>query len=295
MLDLSRLDIHALETFETLLSTQSVTLAAEQLGRTQSATSHTLNRLRDTFSDPLFYRDGWKMLPTDKALALQAPVNQALNSLRDLLKSAEPFDPHKTEHPLRITGADVGFPLMANIIRHVNRTYPNMPIQLLRRGSLQDGLRVGHSDIAFGFGAHKSLPGITYFTQTPLDWAVFGCEKHPYFAKPNLKAWTQAPHIVVSNGTPEPGPIDRRLSALAVSRKVGLTVPSFYMAAHTLRNSTGLFSTLRDPFAAIVQDLPIKHAKLPFSMKPAPFYISCRAGKNGYRDAWIADLVKDAR
>ncbi|WP_277869670.1 MULTISPECIES: LysR family transcriptional regulator [unclassified Shewanella] len=42
----------------TVLEENSVSKAAERLGVTQSAVSHTLDKLRVTFDDPLFVRSG---------------------------------------------------------------------------------------------------------------------------------------------------------------------------------------------------------------------------------------------
>ena len=46
-IDLHRIDLNLLVTFEVLMGEGSVTRAAQRLGRTQSAVSHALARLRD--------------------------------------------------------------------------------------------------------------------------------------------------------------------------------------------------------------------------------------------------------
>ena len=45
-IDLRRFDLNLLVVFEVLMNERSVSLAADRLGRTQSAVSHALNRLR---------------------------------------------------------------------------------------------------------------------------------------------------------------------------------------------------------------------------------------------------------
>ena len=52
------LDGNALTTFLTVLEEMSVSRAAERLGVTQSAVSHTLDKLRVILDDPLFVRVG---------------------------------------------------------------------------------------------------------------------------------------------------------------------------------------------------------------------------------------------
>ncbi len=55
---------------------------AAELGLTQSAISQSLKRLRDIFGDDLFLRRPHGMEPTAMALALEAPVAAAVDSLR---------------------------------------------------------------------------------------------------------------------------------------------------------------------------------------------------------------------
>ena len=48
------IDLNLLVAFQALYNTQSVSLAAQQCYVSQSAMSHTLQRLRALFDDPLF-------------------------------------------------------------------------------------------------------------------------------------------------------------------------------------------------------------------------------------------------
>ena len=57
-IDYLDIDGNTLRTFLTVLETVSVTKTADMLGVSQSAVSHTLDKLRSTFDDPLFVRDG---------------------------------------------------------------------------------------------------------------------------------------------------------------------------------------------------------------------------------------------
>ena len=63
-IDLRRLDLNLLVTFEVLMTERSVTRAAERLSRTQSAVSHALSRLREQVGDPLLIKVGGRMAPS---------------------------------------------------------------------------------------------------------------------------------------------------------------------------------------------------------------------------------------
>src|SRR6266705_1455733 len=69
-IDLRRFDLNLLIVFEVLMTERSVSRAAERLGRTQSAVSHSLSRLRSQLGDPLLIKGGVRMQPT--AVAHQA-------------------------------------------------------------------------------------------------------------------------------------------------------------------------------------------------------------------------------
>ena len=91
-IDYSGLEASTLRTFLTILEEMSVTNAAHRLNQSQSAVSHTLEKLRTTFNDPLFVRSGRGIAPTARAYSLRAPVESILAQLESLVGEHE-FDP----------------------------------------------------------------------------------------------------------------------------------------------------------------------------------------------------------
>lgn len=65
-IELSGVDQNLLLVLAVLLEEASVTRAAARLGRTQSAVSHALDRLRTVLGDPLFVRSGRRLFPTPR-------------------------------------------------------------------------------------------------------------------------------------------------------------------------------------------------------------------------------------
>jgi len=107
-IDYLGLDGNTLRTFLTVLEESSVSRAAERLGVSQSAVSHTLDKLRSAFDDPLFEREGRGIVATAKALSLQQPVTSILGDLRSLTYARD-FDPQVAA--LEFTIATNDFPL----------------------------------------------------------------------------------------------------------------------------------------------------------------------------------------
>ena len=90
---LREIDANLLVTLDALLVDASVTRAAERLGRSASAISHSLAKLREIFADELFVRAGQRLVPTAKALELAPTVHVILAGMESLLRPAKPFDP----------------------------------------------------------------------------------------------------------------------------------------------------------------------------------------------------------
>ncbi|MES9897897.1 MAG: LysR family transcriptional regulator [Sedimenticola sp.] len=86
------LDGNALRTFITVMEESSVSKAATRLDITQSTVSHTLDKLRSAFDDPLFVRSRRGIIPTAKTKSLHEPIEAILDELKALTNEHE-FDP----------------------------------------------------------------------------------------------------------------------------------------------------------------------------------------------------------
>lgn len=106
--DLLGIDGHTLKTFLAVIEEGAVTKAAGKMNVTQSAVSHTLDRLREVFGDPLFIRNGRGIAPTPKALSLREPIEEIVRNLQTLSKERE-FNPRRD--PIEFTIAANDFPL----------------------------------------------------------------------------------------------------------------------------------------------------------------------------------------
>ena len=103
-----RLDGNTLTTFLAVLEEMSVSRAAERLCVTQSAVSHTLEKLRVILDDPLFVRVGRGIESTARARALQASVESVLDDLKSLTDRRD-FDPLVEQMEFTIAAND--FPI----------------------------------------------------------------------------------------------------------------------------------------------------------------------------------------
>src|SRR5262245_1466644 len=123
-IDLSRIDLNLLVTLDVLMQEGSVTSAAKRLGRTQSAVSHALARLRDQLGDPLLVKSGGRMAPSPYALKIADELKPILRSIQRIIVGPEPFDPKKSKRVFRIAAPDMSQAVMAGIIGRVQSEAP---------------------------------------------------------------------------------------------------------------------------------------------------------------------------
>jgi DNA-binding transcriptional LysR family regulator len=107
-IDYSDLSVQTLKTFLAVLEEGAVTKAAGRMGVSQSAVSHTLDKLRLIFDDPLFVRDGRGITPSARAQSLREPIEDILTRLNALSYKDE-FNPRRD--PVEFTIATNDFPL----------------------------------------------------------------------------------------------------------------------------------------------------------------------------------------
>ncbi len=119
-IDFTELDGKVLRVFLTILDENSVSKAADRLGVTQSAISHTLAKLRHVLGDPLFVRSGQGLTPTERALSLKDPVQRVLDGMRALTDD-RPFDPLSEEMHIQIATNDMPRELIFPELMHTLR------------------------------------------------------------------------------------------------------------------------------------------------------------------------------
>jgi DNA-binding transcriptional LysR family regulator len=128
------LDGYALRTFLTVLDEMSVSKAAERLGVSQSAVSHTLEKLRTIFDDPLFVRIGRGIEPTARARALRTSVESVLDDLKSLTDQRE-FNPLTEDMEFTIAANDFPIQLIfPKLLKELSEEGINLRIRFIPAG-----------------------------------------------------------------------------------------------------------------------------------------------------------------
>lgn len=99
-------DLNLLRVLDALFREGTTVKAGERLSMSQSAVSGALSRLRHGLGDPLFVRQGNRMIATDYAVSLQEPVREELERLERILTPPAAFDPGSSKGTFRIAASD---------------------------------------------------------------------------------------------------------------------------------------------------------------------------------------------
>jgi LysR family transcriptional activator of mexEF-oprN operon len=238
-IDLRRFDLNLLVVFEVLMAERGVTRAAERLGRTQSAVSHSLSPLRAQLGDPLLVKGGQFMLPTTFALEFMEQARPILRSIRRALSPRYTFDPGTSQRVFRVAAPDFAVRLFTSLLARVRHEAPGVAIEW---AGLQDPMPLqiadGQIDVAIAPAQLRLPEGVTGQAIGELAWRCFARRGHPAFRKWGAKVWSRWPHVVVRVGDTLASPVTAAAHAAGLERTIGARVPHFSAIAPVLRDST---------------------------------------------------------
>ena len=272
-IDLRRIDLNLLVVFEVLMTERSVTRAADRLGRTQSAVSHALARLREQVGDPLLVKHAGGMRASPFAESLAEQVRPILRSIQRVLVPPQAFDPATSRRVFRVALPDLTPSLFPLLMARVRREAPGASVEwVTRTRETMLALAEGQTDVALLPSAMPLQDGLEREEVGALKWATFARRDHPAAADWGVSAWARWPHVVVSASDRMESPVthatggDRR-------RTVGARVPQFSAVAPLLAH-TDLLATL--PIVVMHEDIerfglcalpaPIPVAPMPHSL-----------------------------
>jgi DNA-binding transcriptional LysR family regulator len=234
-IDLRRLDLNLLVTFEVLMTERSVTRAAERLNRTQSAVSHALARLREQVGDPLLIKAGGRMTPSPFAERLIDDVRPILRSIQRVLLPQQPFDAATSTRTFRIAVSDIAPSLFPRLMAEASRLAPRVTIDWVTE-TPQTPLAIadGQIDVGFVASALKLPEGVAREEAGDIPWATFMRADHPARGEWNATAWARWPHVLVQIGNSLQSPVTAASANVRDKRHVAARVLNFSAVAPLL-------------------------------------------------------------
>ena len=253
MVNANTLDLNLLRVFEAIARDRSVSAAASRLRLTQPAVSNALNRLRETFNDPLFVRTRHGMEPTEMARQLYDPIQHGLATIRAGLEQGVGFDPASSDRMFTLIMNDAGeITFLPPLLRVLLSVAPSVSVRVLELGrqEYEDNLDSGVADLAIG----RIKLADTFRSQlihTCAHVAILSSD-HPLFSRQRhssdtitMDEYLAARHVAVVPRGATGNPIEKALSNAAGSRRIALTVPHL-MVLSAILPGTDLIATVPD-------------------------------------------------
>jgi DNA-binding transcriptional LysR family regulator len=302
---LLRIDLNLLVLFNTVLAEGHVARAADRLNLTPSAVSHGLNRLRRLLQDPLFLKTPKGVKPTERALALAAPIADILVRIDTVISASGPFNAKTAERRFNIGAPDgISAIFTTPLLELLTRDAPGIDIRILQLmpqhhgkptsavwGSVLSELDAQRLDLAV-LPIGPPPPRFVGHLLFEEDFIVTMRSGHPFGRNPTLKSYLGMCHMLVSAIGDAHGVVDERLAEKGLSRRVALTVPNFMMALNQLAET--------DLIATLPRHLVMRHARrFGLDVAPVPFpwttepvrVVASKAAMADAGIAWIFDAI----
>jgi DNA-binding transcriptional LysR family regulator len=224
---LQSVDLNLLVALKVLLEEEAVTVAAKKYGRSVSAMSRTLSRLRETLNDPILVRAGDRLVATPRAKELLPTVTRLIEDAEAILEPVK-FDPANLHRQFTIqSNDDIAAALSAPLVAALGRVSAGASVRFALEGpGSADALREGRVDLAIGSGKppFPEMISLRLNRQRTVGAARIG---HPIFDAPITPAsFAAADHVGRSRKERAWGPIDDALAAKSLARHIKLVVPS---------------------------------------------------------------------
>lgn len=227
-----KIDLHLLSCLEALLAERQVTRAAERMNMTQPGMSNALARLRQKLQDPLLVRTAHGMVPTERALELEASVRTALMHVNAAFSTASAFNPASTQASFKVAISDyVSVLLMPPLMNTVLHEAPM--IKVLTEASdaarLRDGLEEGGCHLSIGY--YSELAPDLYSRELLTDRVCCIARlDHPSFrGRVAIEDYVRQPQVLMNGGTHAAtfeAMTDAALKQQGLARNIAMRVPS---------------------------------------------------------------------
>jgi DNA-binding transcriptional LysR family regulator len=257
---LRKLDLNLLVALDALLSVEEVSAAAAKMGITQSAMSHTLNRLREQFDDPLLIKGKGRMIKTPRADALAAPLRKALLELQQAIRSDVEFVPETSRLRFSIATNDYGdLILLPQLISLLSDQAPHIDVKVSHfdpENSITP-LETGNIEIVL---CHPIKNTIGIHQEVLLDDG-FCCvtrKGHPGIpAQFDIEAYLSLPHLRIAPRGEHRDLMDKELARLGKERRVALSIPNLSSAPMLVASSDLILTAPRRCILAWQKNMPI--------------------------------------
>ena len=276
------------------MAERSVTRAAEKLGRTQSAVSHALARLREQLGDPLLVKARGGMQPSPFSIELIEQVRPTLRSVQRVLSPKRVFEPATAQRTFRLALPDVAPSLFPRLLARARKQAPAVALDWTSpRENTPRDVAEGHTDLALTPAILRMPDGVAADPVGALQWCCFARRGHPALRRWDLVAWTRWPHVVVGVGDRTSNPVSEAAAAAGAQRTVAASVPNFAAVAPLLAHSNLLATLPAIVMVDAAQRFDVTAMRVPLAIEPLPHALLWSARlANDPALVWLRDHLR---
>jgi DNA-binding transcriptional LysR family regulator len=292
----TRIDLNLFRVLHAIYSYGGVSAAARVLHLTQPAVTHALKRLRDHLDDPLFVRQGNRLLPTDKVRTMMPAVQAHLEGLYASTHAQPHFDPAQLHREFTIGFRDILESIaLPALLSRIEKEAPHVRVASHRiaAGEVDRELRAGTLDLVVD---RPLRVGQQMLRQHLADETLVVVMRagHPLSSQLKRGDYLAAGHVTVSP-LGEASALDVLLGQSGTFRQVKL-VCQHYFSACQIAAATDLLLTVPRSYAVHLSGLlPIVMAPLPIKLQAFPILAYWHASTNDDPAcAWFRQCVMDA-
>lgn len=290
-----RLDLNLLVALDALLTEKSVSLAADRLCLSQSATSSALGRLREYFGDDLLVVKGRHMILTARGEELIEPVRAVLEQIRTTIAIAPPFDPATADRQVRIMASDYTTQvLLAEAIAQLERAAPNMrfeiqpmslnPIESIERGFI-DLL------VTIDFAVSADHPSQILFED---DYVVVGDAGNPALqGEMTRERYFELGHVTARFGRAQMPAFDEWFTRRQkTQRRIEVVAPTFLSLPGLVVGTSRIATMHRRLAEQVVANFPLVMREMPFAIPPIREVVQWHLTNNNDRALrWVVERL----
>lgn len=298
-MNIATFDLNLLRVLDALLREGSTVRAAERVGLSQPAVSAALGRLRHATGDPLFVRQGNRLVPTDFARGLEGEVREILERIESVLAGGA-FDPASAKATFRIGAGDFFAEfLMPQLAETVWREAPGIRLQLLDLYPADYAATLERHEVDMALIPQMPVPDwISSREVFRSGYAVVARRGHPRLRRiaagdtMPLDLFCDLGHVLFSSVGSFSSLGDAALAAVGRSRRVVMTVPSFYGVSRVVSRSDLIALQPRHFARAMAEPLGLDLYRTPVPVALTPLLLTWhRKSDSAPAHRWIRDLV----
>lgn len=290
-----RLDLNLLVALDALLTEKSVSLAADRLCLSQSATSSALGRLRDYFGDELLVVKGRHMILTARGEELIEPVRAVLEQIRSTIAIAPPFDPATADRQVRIMASDYTTQvLLAEVLTQLQHDAPNMrfeiqpmsmnPIEAIERGFVDLLLTID-------FAVSADHPSQILFED---DYVVVGDATNPALqGEMTRERYFELGHVTARFGRAQVPAFDEWFTRRQKQqRRIEVVAPSFLSMPGLVLGTNRIATMHRRLAEQVIATFPLVMREMPFPIPPIREVVQWHLTNNNDRALrWVVERL----